>query len=96
LYAFFGNNFLCSPLWKIVFQSRKHSWNFIAACFIKKAKRKNRRRSSRGGEKGDPEIVGRIFAERCNNKSFSRGVYNIYKQAENTTTSIATAILGYN
>lgn len=27
------DNFSCSPPWKIVFQSRKHSWNFIAACF---------------------------------------------------------------
>lgn len=27
------DNFSCSPPWKIVFQSRKHSWNFIASCF---------------------------------------------------------------
>lgn len=40
---FFGNNFSCSPLWKIVFQSRKHSWNFIAACFIKKRKKQKQK-----------------------------------------------------
>lgn len=81
-FLYFENNFSCSPLWKIVFQSRKHSWNFIAACFIKKKwKRKYKSQKEKQKEKirgrqiqssSGGKIVERIFAERCNNKSFSR------------------------
>lgn len=75
---YFENNFSCSPLWKIVFQSRKHSWNFIAACFIKKkiykSQKEKQKEKIRGRqiESSGGKIVERIFAERCNNKSFPR------------------------
>lgn len=74
-------NFSCSPPWKIVFQSRKHSWNFIAACFFDKMQKTKLKENSACSKKKMQKYSAKAEAEQNRWTHFHSAIIKLFLAA---------------